>query len=127
MEQLDLTVFGESYRVVALLDQDPKSAKVRKRFIEKCEEQKVPVHQLKRYALENYFTVTAIRTVMGGQMPSEISALDPAKKVSEQLPFELKRNGGKIAKEMSLDDVKNTDLWTFLELVRQLLEQSRKT
>lgn len=126
MDQLDLTVFGESYRVVALLDQDPKSAKVRKRFMEKCGEQKVPVHQLKRYALENYFTIPAIRTVMGGQMPPEISALDPAKKVSEQLPFELKKNGGKIAKQMSLDDVKNTDLWTFLELVQQLLGQARK-
>lgn len=125
MDQLDLTVFGEAYRVVALLDCDPGSSRIRKSFIKKCAAANVPVHQLERYALENYFTVPAIAAVMGNQMPDGLVELDPKRRVSDQLGFEVKRNGERIAKQMSLADIGGTDLEAFLEQVESLASQGR--
>jgi AAA domain, putative AbiEii toxin, Type IV TA system/AAA domain len=125
MDQLDLSVFGEAYRVTALLDGDPGSSKIRKNFLTKCAEQNVPAHQLQRYALENYFTLSAIATVMGGQMPPSIKELNPKQRVSDQLGFEVKRNGLRIAKEMSLEDIKGTDLEAFLKQVESLAAQGK--
>jgi hypothetical protein len=62
---------------------------------------------------------------MKGQMPTGISELDPKKPVSDQLGFEVKKNGGKIAKEMKLEDIKATDFEEFLQKVAGLADQSR--
>jgi len=48
--------------------------------------------------LENYFSVAAIASIMKDQMPAGVAKLDPNKRVSDQLGFEVKGNGGKIAK-----------------------------
>jgi len=83
MDQLDLTVFQKPHKLIVLIDGDPGSSAVRKRFITKCEALKVPITRLERYAMENYFSLEAIASVMKGQMPSEIIALDPKKPVSD--------------------------------------------
>jgi hypothetical protein len=103
-----------------LIDNDPGSSVIRKRFQKKCDELKIPVTRLKRYALENYFSVAAISAYMKGQMPAGITELASDKPVAEQLGFEVKKNGGKIVKEMKLEDLKGTDLEEFLNLVAKL-------
>jgi 5S rRNA maturation endonuclease (ribonuclease M5) len=125
MDQLDLSVFQETHKLIALLDQDPGSSAIRKRFQKKCEELKIPVTRLKRYALENYFSVAAIAAYMKGQMPAGITELAPDKPVADQLGFEVKKNGGKIAKEMKLEDLKGTDLEEFLNQVARLATEER--
>lgn len=121
MDQLDLSVFQEAHQLIALIDGDPGSSVVRKRFVKKCEELRIPITRLERYALENYFSLDAISLVMKGQMPEGITTLDPTKAVADQLGFELKKNGGRIAKEMKLDDIKDTDLGGFLQNVAALV------
>jgi hypothetical protein len=115
MDQLDLSVFQEAHQLIALVDGDPGSSAVRKRFLKKCEELKIPVTRLERYSMENYFSLAAIASVMKGQMPPGVTELDPKKSVPEQLGFEVKKNGGKIAKEMKLEDIKGTDFEGFLQ------------
>jgi len=127
MDQLDLSVFQEAHKLIALIDGDPGSSVVRKRFLKKCEELNIPVTRLERYAMENYFSLAAIASVMKGQMPAGITELDPKKPVSDQLGFEVKKNGGKIAKEMKLEDIKGTDLEGFLQQVATLATQSSGT
>ena len=116
MDQLDLSVFSQSCKVLALIDNDPGSAPIRKRFLERCEQLKIDCHRLKRYALENYFSLRAIKEVMG-EPPNKVDELDPTRPVAEQLGFQVKRNGAKIAKEMHLDEITGTDLYEFLDKV----------
>ncbi len=123
MDQLDLTVFQEAHQLIALVDGDPGSSTVRKRFIAKCEELKIRITRLERYSMENYFSLEAIGSVMKGQMPAGITALDPKKPVVDQLGFEVKKNGGRIAKEMKMDDIKGTDFETFLQQVSALVSK----
>jgi hypothetical protein len=121
MDQLDLSVFQQSHQLIALIDRDPGSSVVRKRFLKKCEALKIPVTRLERYSMENYFSFSAVASVMNGQMPSSVTALEPDKRVSDQLGFELKNVGGRIAKEMKLEDIIGTDLHAFLKQVESLI------
>lgn len=125
MDQLDLSVFQESHKLIALIDNDPGSSAIRKRFQKKCEELKVPVTRLKRYAIENYFSLAAISAYMKGQMPADITELAHDKPVSEQLGFEVKKNGGKIVREMKLEEIKGTDLEEFLNQVAKLAAEGQ--
>ncbi|MBO1911718.1 AAA family ATPase, partial [Microvirga sp. 3-52] len=61
MDQHDLTVFSESYKIIGLIDLDPGSGVIRQRFVDNCTDNNIPVHRLKRYAIENYFTIEALR------------------------------------------------------------------
>jgi hypothetical protein len=61
---------------------------------------------------------------MKGQMPPSVTELEPNKPVFEQLGFEVKKSGGKIAKEMNLDDIKGTDLEGFLHQVAEIVTRS---
>jgi energy-coupling factor transporter ATP-binding protein EcfA2 len=124
MDQLDLSIFKESNQLIAIVDGDPASATVRKRFIKRCNDLNVPVVRLKRYALENYFSLNAIAAVMKGQIPSGITELKPDTRVVDQLGFGVKGNGGKIAKEMTLQEIKGTDLEEFLEKVASLVKEA---
>lgn len=126
MDQLDLSVFQESHQLIALIDGDPGSSAVRKRFLTNCGELKIPVTRLSRYSLENYFSIPAIASVMKGQMPANLTELEPEKRVCDQLGFEVKGNGWKIAKEMKLEDIKGTDFEEFLQQVATLASQRRK-
>jgi predicted ATPase len=123
MDQLDLTVFGENYRVIALIDSDTKSARIRRAFIERCKVHNIPVRQLKRYSIENYLTLAAIKTVMGAT-PNQVDELKPNIKVADQLGYDVKKNGGKIAATMTLQDIKGTDLEEFLDQVQAMLSKS---
>ena len=116
MTQLDLSVFSESYRVVALVDKDPGSSTIRRRFLEKCRDFKIECHRLERYALENYFSVRAMKAVIP-RFPNDIDKIDFDKPVAEQIGFQVKGNATRIAKEMQLDEIEGTDLFEFLEKI----------
>lgn len=117
MDQLDLSIFIQSYPLIALIDKDPGSSKTRKRFKENCEELNIPVIQLKRYSIENYFTVEALRKVFGENIPKEIVDIKPDKSIDEQIGFNVKRSNRQIAQAMSIDDIKKTDLEAFFHQV----------
>jgi hypothetical protein len=119
MDQLDLSVFSQSYKVIALIDNDPGSSAIRKRFLETCGKLGIQCHRLQRYALENYLSIRAIKEIMG-ESPNKIEKLDPNKPVAGQLGYQVKRNGGRIAKAMNLDEIDGSDLGEFIDKVSKL-------
>ncbi|MBV9070145.1 MAG: AAA family ATPase [Acidobacteria bacterium] len=121
MDQLDLSVFAEKYKLIAIIDQDPESASVRKRFEKKCKENSIPVHRLRRYSIENYFTVSALRSVFGNQIPATFATVDENVKLSKQIGFDVKKRNRAVAREMSLKDIEGTDLAKFCDRVRTML------
>ena len=124
MDQLDLSLLTQAYNVVALLDRDPGSSKVRKRFRSRCDEAGIPVVQLKRYAIENYFTLNALRTVFGSQIPASVEVLATNATLESQIGINVKRNNRRLARELSMSDLEGTDLDGFLDIVRSLCEES---
>ena len=119
MSQVDLTVFADSYKTLALIDNDPKSQSARKEFVANCTTCNIPLHILKRYSIENYFTVKALRAVFKGQIPNTIIDIDPDVKLFDQINIDVKKNNHKLAKEMKLEDIEGTDLYDFLMQVRK--------
>lgn len=119
MDQLDLSVFTESYSILAIVDQDPGSKKVRNRFVKKCREQKIPVHQLKRYAIENYFTIRVLREVFGEAFPDEITEIKHDKKLEKQIRINVKKNNRKLARLMNVKEIEKTDLSRFFQKVKK--------
>lgn len=117
MDKVDLRVFSERYRLFALIDQDPHSDVVRKKFVKKCKEVGVSVCRLKRYAIENYLTVPAIRKVFNSQVPETVTALDPMIKVEKQLGFDIKSRTRNIAQHMEIRELDGTDLLKFLDQI----------
>ncbi len=115
MAQLDLSVFAEKYKIIALIDKDIESKKIRQKFEENCKIFDIPVHKLERYAIENYFTLEALKTVFGPQIPESITKIKPNIKLQTQLGIDVKKNNRKIVRQMSLNDIKDTDLYTWLE------------
>ena len=124
MDKHDLTVFG-GMKPLALVDRDPKSARVRNRFIQKCTALGIPVCQLERYSIENYFSLEALREVYHGQIDDTIMEIGPKKRLSDQLGFDVKKRSGEIARRMSITDIAGTDLHAFLESVRAAAEEGR--
>ena len=86
--EIDLSVFAENRSLIALIDRDPESKKPRKRFIEKCNKLHIEYHQLERYAIENYFTVPALKEAFGGQIPDDFTSIAPDIKLEKQLTYE---------------------------------------
>ncbi|MCD7032856.1 ATP-binding protein [Metabacillus sp. GX 13764] len=120
MNQVDLSVF-DGYKIIALIDSDPGSHSIRKKFMKNCEEYGIHVHKLERYSLENYFTIDALKEVFKGQISESIKIIDPNKKIEEQIGMNIKKNNKKIASNMSITDIKDTDLFLFFEEVKKLL------
>ncbi len=122
MAQLDLKVFTESYRVVALIDRDPGSDNVRNNFSKVCDDLGIDHTRLKKRTIENYFSLRALKAVLKETMPQDILTLDDNKLLKEQIGFDVKRSNRKIAAEMTLDEIKGTDLYAFLEKIGGMLE-----
>ena len=125
MDQVDLSVLVQSYSIIAIIDKDPGSDKVRKRFIKNCTTNGIPVHKLQRYAIENYFTVEALRQVLGSQIQADISDINPDKKLEEQIRLNVKKNNRRIARAMSWEDIKDTDLAKFFTKVENLCDKPK--
>ncbi len=83
----------------------------RQGFKEACEKVGIPCHVLKRRALENYLSDSAIKKVKGTQY----SALAPYEKLLPRTHGWGKSEDWKIAREMPKSDLENTDLGAFLD------------
>lgn len=123
MDQINLEVMVENRRCIALIDKDTKSRKVRRRFIENCREFDIEVTKLKRYAIENYFPLRALKDVFGSQIPDTITEIDKNKKLENQIDFNVKKNNREIAETMTDEEIEETeDLYDFIQKVREICE-----
>lgn len=127
MNQHDFSVFTENYNVIALIDDDP--GEVRTIFNEQCKELGIQITKLDRYAIENYFTVKALKHVFGNQIKVDINTkIKPNQNIKEQElgSFNSKKgdNPRKIAQAMSFDDICNTDLGRFILDIKNRLEDN---
>ncbi|HYX28801.1 MAG TPA: AAA family ATPase [Pyrinomonadaceae bacterium] len=119
--EIDLTVFAQSHHVLALVDGDPGSGKVRKRFQTKCSDLNIECARLKRYSIENYFSLRALRQVFGSQIPDAITEILGNEKLESQIGINVKSNNRSIAREMNLEEIAGTDLGKFFDRVEQVL------
>jgi len=72
---------------------------------------------LKRYGLENYFSRAAVEAVLGPSVARQFPLGDETR--ASDIPGYSKGSNGRIADNMSLDDLKNTDLCEILEEIRR--------
>lgn len=105
-----------SNNVSALIDSEKASEnaaleKSRVEFVEACKRVGIDCHVLKRRAIENYFTDSAVKKVKGGKY----RALPPYEKLEQAAPSWAKSENWKIARQMDLSDLEGTDLLLFLE------------
>ena len=104
-----------SNNVFALIDSERLAAAapldaVREAFKQTCQSVGIECHVLERRATENYLTDAAIKTVKGNRY----RMLGPYQELKKAaLPW-AKSENWRIAREMSFDDIKDTDLGKFL-------------
>ncbi|MDD5173298.1 MAG: AAA family ATPase [Candidatus Omnitrophica bacterium] len=121
MHHLDLSVFTEKSKVMAIVDSDPGSQVIRNEFVDKCHANNIPVTKLEKYSTENYFSIRAIKAIYPHQqIPATITILNPKVKVKTQLGFSVKSKSREIAKEMSLEEFKDTDLLEFCKSIHKI-------
>ncbi len=122
MSQVDLSVLKENSNLIALIDNDPGSKTHREKFKEHCKSLDIECFRLKRYALENYFSIKAIKDVFQAQISKDIIEIKPDEKVDLQIGINVKNNSRKIVRQMSIDEIKDTDLYEFLVRVETILK-----
>jgi len=106
-----------SPRVHALIDSERAQpgealATDRRGFEEACSKLNIPCHVLERRAIENYFPEHAIKEVKNSDKYRPLGHYEPLKGVD---PAWGKEENWRIARLMTLDDLEDTDLGTFLE------------
>jgi hypothetical protein len=120
MHHLDLSLFTEKSKVMAIVDADPGSQPIRDEFIEKCCINKISVEKLQKYSIENYFSIRAIRKIYPYEkIPNSLTELSPTTKVKEQLGFSVKSKSREIAQEMTLSEFDGTDLLEFCKNIHK--------
>lgn len=75
-----------------------------------CDKAGIPCHLLERRAIENYFTGRALKRALG----QEYEPLGPYESLKGRKGSWHKSRNSEIAREMTLDDLKDTDLGDFL-------------
>lgn len=134
MADLDLSVFTERNNVIALIDSDPGSKVIRTRFEKKCKEHMIKYHKLKRYSIENYFTLEALRKCFPGEIPPKLTELDINDNVDAQIGFiqkdkkrkTIKTKNYQIIQQMSLNDIESTDLFKFCLKIKAICEEQNQ-
>lgn len=128
MASLDLSVFAERNNVFAIIDSDKGSHVQRTRFKENCEKYGIKCLKLSRNSIENYFPLNAIKEVFPGQISDEIINLSPTKSVDKQIGFydknrTIKIKNAEIVKNMNIDDIRESDLFYFIQEIKELLDK----
>lgn len=121
MANLDLDVFSQNMNVFALIDSDLQSTKIRQEFKRNCKSNNIKCTQLKRYAIENYFTLDAIKKVFSHLHQIRKKRIDPDKSVKSQLGFNIKSKNHLIIKNMTEKDFSGTDLLLFINSIEEFL------
>ena len=124
MNTIDLSSFAENYRMIALLDRDPKSD--REIFASECAKYNVPIVKLERYSIENYIPLAVYRKSFP-LISSKIIDLNPLIPVWEQLgnipKKDLKKGVKKFVLEMTREDLRETDLMGFFDEIKNILKR----
>jgi AAA15 family ATPase/GTPase len=123
MTSLDLAVLAQDHELIAIIDSDFQSKEHREAFIKNCGDLKIDCYQLERYAIENYFSLDAIRSVFGVQVPTEVTKMDNKKSIKKQLGFNIKSKNHQIIRKMSLLDFEGTDLIKYCDVIEAKLRQ----
>ncbi len=102
--------------ISALIDSELKSSDDalcadRQGFFHNCKEANIDCHILERRAIENYFSDRAVKVIKG----EKYQALTPYEKLEEASPSWGKQENWRIAREMNLEEINNTDLGIFLQ------------
>jgi len=102
--------------ISALIDSELKSlddtlCKDRQDFLNNCEEANIDCHILERRAIENYFSDRAVKEIKS----EKYRALTPYEKLKEASPSWGKPENWRIAREMNLEEINDTDLGKFLQ------------
>jgi hypothetical protein len=79
--------------------------------VDECGKQHIPVCVLQRRATEHYLSERAIRVVKG----ANYAALTPYEERKSHTPVWPKDENWRIAREMTWDEVRDTDLGRFLD------------
>jgi len=127
MNRHDLSIFSDTYKVLALIDNDPEED--REEFESNCQNLGVEIFKLERYSIENYFTIEALKIVFKNRIiASDDFKINENIKISKQSigDFNPKRGGipRRLAKAMKLEDIYGTDLERFFKLVIEKLENN---
>ncbi|PKN70254.1 MAG: hypothetical protein CVU43_20275 [Chloroflexi bacterium HGW-Chloroflexi-5] len=127
MASLDLSVFAERNNVVSLVDSDPGSSAQRTRFKKNCDTNQIFCTKLKRYSIENYFTINALRETFPDQIPLRVKEINHMESVDSQIGFKaknktIKSKNSQIIKKMSISDIAETDLMPFLNHIKKFLK-----
>lgn len=91
-------------------EQDGQPKQERVAFKELCERIGFKIHLTERRAIENYFTTEAVQSVCG----QTYRALQPYERLRDCSPCWSKSSDGEIARNMSWDDIKDTDIGHFI-------------
>ncbi len=125
MGHVDLESFADNYKMMVLLDKDPKSD--RTEFLKQCKRLKIPVTELERYSMENYFPIEVYRECFGDKISSKIQAFDESQSIWAQLggikKQDIKKGSEKFAKKTQLVDIEKTDLGRFLKKIEKALQE----
>lgn len=105
-----------SPNIAALIDSERVSSTTalsadRSDFQRICTANEINCHVLDRRATENYLTDSAVKRVKG----PKYAALGPYQKLEDVSPSWSKSENWRIAREMSTNDIRGTDLGQFLE------------
>ena len=106
-----------SEHIYALIDSERSAAaqeltRERKEFVDMCKETGIVCHVLQYRATENYFPDHAVKAIKG----ENFSALSPYESLKNRSQFGWsKADNWRMAKEMSLDELSQTDLGSFIQ------------
>lgn len=118
MDELE-EILRISKNIFAIIDSEKSSyhdpiPEERKEFRRVCQSIGINCHILKRRAIENYFTERAIKKVMG----PKYSELTKYQKLSDIDLGWAKSDNWKIARELTLKEIEDTDLKNFLKKLK---------
>lgn len=80
--------------------------------------------RLKRYSIENYFPVGALRAVFKGQIPASFTEVKEDESLENQIGMNVKNKNRQLAEHTSLEDIAGTDLHKFLLKIGQICAES---
>jgi len=100
--------------ISALIDSELKSpgdtlSADRQTFFNNCKAADIDCHILEHRAIENYFSDRAVKVIKS----EKYRALTPYEKLEEASPSWGKQENWRIAREMNIEEINNTDLGKF--------------
>lgn len=113
MNWFPLDTFRAAFQVRAIVDLDPGSKKQRDIFIKACQDKSIPIHQLERYAIENYFDADAYMRVFPEHIDKIPPKIAPKVAIEKQLSFTGRswtESLAKLADAVDIDCITSSDL-----------------